>query len=153
MTDELRVRLNDLPLFGEGNAPLAHMARTSDPDTSKDAAVNAQEWSAKDRAAIVRALRYFGVGGATAKEIAKYLDQPDDAWDNVRVSRRIAEARKAGELVSFDGKMYAGVMRPVVKRQGCAVHVLKEHSAAASAIFAAERARKERDATVERRAS
>lgn len=146
--------LNDLPLFaGKHDAPLAHMARTDDPTTSKDAAIDAKEWGAKDRAAILRALTHYGMSGATAKEIAAYLDQPDDEWSNVRVSRRIAEARSAEHLVSFDGKMYGNTMRPLVKRQGCAVHVLKQHAAAASAIFAAERARKERDAMVERMAS
>lgn len=133
MTDD------DLPLFA-GADRTHRMAAVTDPATSKQAAVDAQGFAAGHRTDILRALVHFGVHGGTAKEIADYLG---NGFDSVAVSRRIDEMRRLEWIVSFDGLEHQMVMRPVVKRKGCAVHVVKEHAAAASAIFANDRARAE----------
>jgi hypothetical protein len=65
-SDDYVPKAEDLPLF--------QMVHAGDPETSKVAAVTAQdEIASRHRRLIYAALEHFGLRGGTAKEIARFL--------------------------------------------------------------------------------
>ncbi len=99
------------------DAPLFKMARASDPDTSKAAAVKAQSFAGRQHKKILSVLADASYVGKTAKEIAKAGGFPS----NVEVSRRMAELVASGQVVGFDGKDG----RPLLKRDNAQIYVLQ----------------------------
>lgn len=116
------------PLF---ERPIRELARSSDSETSKDAAIQAQDAIVREhQGKILKALSRAAWRGASAKEM-----EQGTGLTSVQITRRIHELRKAGLIVTFDGKSGDGHRTPAVRRLGCSVHATVEHASAASAIF------------------
>lgn len=106
------------------------MARTEDSPASKQAAVDALDFGAAHRLLILGALADVAPRGMTAKQIERFTK-----LTNVQVSRRIAEMRRTGHVVTFDGQQKPGHASPDIREEGCHLHVLAQHQAAAAAIY------------------
>jgi hypothetical protein len=134
-SDDHDPKAEDLPLF--------QMVHAHDPETSKVAAVTAQdEIASRHRRLILAALEHFGLRGGTAKEIARFLG-PD--FSSVQITRRIVELRKGNLVVTLDKlegveghRDEAGHSTWREERENCCVHVLAQHHVAAVAIYRAE---------------
>ena len=91
------------------------LVRKTDPQTSKDAAVKAIEFKAKQEATIYSAIVMCATNGATAKEIASATHDTSCPMTDVQVNRRLSAMGERGliERRHADGK--------IVQRGGCAV--------------------------------
>ena len=109
--------------------------RSAGPDTSRAAAVRVRSEQDRQQLAIHAYLIGVGPHGATAKEIAFALDWGEGG--NVKVSRRIAEMRDGAMISTYDGKPdepppdgpgHLTQDADHAPREGCAVHIAREHT-------------------------
>lgn len=107
--DPFTQQLFPLPVIMDAEGLLAsdakHLARSTDPETSHEAAEKAASFAGKHEAACFGAIHDAGAFGATAKEIARATGLTD-----VQVNRRLGNMGERG-LIRRNGD----------KREGCAV--------------------------------
>jgi hypothetical protein len=99
------------------------LARSSDPDTSREAAAAYLPHAKAQQAQIHAYLIGVGAQGATAREIATAL-----GWTMEQVDRRMSEMRDAAMVSTYNAKDGPGCLGPKVTRDGCCVHIAREYA-------------------------
>jgi anthranilate phosphoribosyltransferase len=95
------------------------LARSSDPETSREAAAAYLPHAKAQQAQIHAYLLGVGQRGATAREIATAL-----GWTIEQVDRRMAEMRDGAMVSTRNGRDGPGCL-PLERREGCCVHVAR----------------------------